>query len=135
MKNEAKMDEVRKAVTNYDISDKKERKFLFSCVFRELRSGKAVLPQADSHPRRDQHCCGLRLLERRLVASRSTVIIPFDDRVIFVSFLNCAQFSTRLSEVAQALNAVSGIQFFAGGGGLGQRWLFRTVCVSRRARI
>jgi hypothetical protein len=29
MKNEAKMDEVRKAVTNYDISDKKERKFLF----------------------------------------------------------------------------------------------------------
>jgi hypothetical protein len=49
MKNEAKMKEVRKAVTDYDINGKKEHKFLFSSVFRELRSGKAVLPQSDSH--------------------------------------------------------------------------------------
>ena len=43
--------------------------------------------------------CGavLRLLERRLVPSRSTVIIPFDDHVIFVSLFNCAEFSSRLS--------------------------------------
>ena len=71
---------------------KKNASFLFSRVFTELRSRKAVLPQPDSHPRRAQHCCGLRLPERRLVASRSTVIIPFDDRVVFVSLLNCAQF-------------------------------------------
>jgi hypothetical protein len=45
MKNEAKMNEVRKAVTNYDISDQKECRFLFSCVYTELRSEKAVLPQ------------------------------------------------------------------------------------------
>jgi len=45
--------------------------------------------------------CGLNLLERRLVDSHTTVIIPFDDRVIFVRLLNCAEFSRRLSEVAQ----------------------------------
>jgi len=39
----------RKAVTNDDISDQKNQRFLFSCVFTELRSGKAVLPQSDSH--------------------------------------------------------------------------------------
>jgi hypothetical protein len=50
--NEAKMNagnEVRKAVTNYDISDHEKSKFLFSCVFTKLRSKKAVLPQSDSH--------------------------------------------------------------------------------------
>jgi hypothetical protein len=41
MNNETKMKEVRKAVTNYDSSDHKECKFLFSCVFTELASGKA----------------------------------------------------------------------------------------------
>src|SRR5579872_2062668 len=85
-------------------------------------------------PRSAHHCCGLRLPERRLVASRSTVIIPFDDRVIFVGLLNRAQFSSRLSEVPQALHAVSRIHFRAGCG-LGQRWFFRTVCVRRRAPI
>jgi len=38
---------------------------------------------------------GLNLLERRLVESHTTVIIPFDDRVIFVSLLNCAELSSR----------------------------------------
>jgi hypothetical protein len=70
---------------------------------------------------------GLNLLERRLVESRTTVIIPFDDRIIFVSLLNCAELSSRLSEVAQTLDAISGIQFLAGGGGLGERGLLGTV--------
>jgi hypothetical protein len=43
---------------------------------------------------------GLNLPERRLVKSHMTAIIPFDDRVIFVGLLNCAEFSRRLSEVA-----------------------------------
>ena len=30
--------------------------------------------------------------------SHTTVIIPFDDRVIFISLLNCVQFSSPLSE-------------------------------------
>jgi hypothetical protein len=69
----------------------------------------------------------LNLLEPRLVESHTTGIIPFDDRVIFVRLLNCAEFSTRLSEVAQPLDAISGIQFLAGGRGLGERRLLGTV--------
>jgi len=56
------------------------------------------------------------------VDSYSTVIIPLDDRVLVVSSLNCAKFSIGLSEVAQTLDAISGTQFLAGGGGLGERW-------------
>ena len=47
----------------------------------------------------------------------TTVIIPLDDRVIFVSLLNCAEFSSRLSEVAQTLDAISGNQFLASAAG------------------
>jgi hypothetical protein len=69
----------------------------------------------------------LNLLERRLVKSHPTVIVPFDDRVIFVSLLNCAEFSSRLSEVAQTFDAISGIQFLAGSRGLDERWPLGTV--------
>jgi hypothetical protein len=67
------------------------------------------------------------LLERRLVESHTTVVIPFDDRVLFVSSLNCTEFSSRLSEVAQTLDAISGTQFLTGGRGLGERWFLGTV--------
>ena len=53
--------------------------------------------------------------------SHTTVIIPFDDRVVFVSLLNRAEFSSRLSEVAQSLDPISGIQFLVGGNRVGQR--------------
>jgi hypothetical protein len=69
----------------------------------------------------------LNLLEPRLVESRATIIIPFHDRVIFVSLLHCAEFSGRLSEVAQTLDAISGTQFLVGGRGLGERWLLGSV--------
>jgi hypothetical protein len=59
--------------------------------------------------------------------SRSTVIIPFDDRVLFVSSLNCAEFSSRLSEVAQTLDTISGSQLLAGGRWLGERWSLGAV--------
>ena len=78
---------------------------------------------------------GLNLLKRRLVDSRTTVIIPFDNRVIFVSSLNCAEFSCRLSEVAQTLDAISGIQFRVGSGGLDERWPLGSVCVSSRSSV
>jgi hypothetical protein len=48
----------------------------------------------------EQRLQRLNLLERRLVDSVSTVIIPLDDRVFVVSSFNCAEFSVRLSEVA-----------------------------------
>ncbi len=55
--------------------------------------------------------------------SLATVTIPFDDRVIFVSLLHRAEFSRRLSKVAQTLDAISGIQFLAADGGLNKGWL------------
>jgi hypothetical protein len=70
-----------------------------------------------------------------LVESHTTVIIPLDDRVIFVSFLNYAEFSSRLSEVAQTLDAISGIQFLVGGRGLDEAWLLGTVGVRRRPQV
>ena len=69
----------------------------------------------------------LNLLERRLVESHATVVIPLNDRVLFVSSLNCAEFSIRLSEVAQTLDAISGHQLLTGGGGLGERWSLGAV--------
>ena len=59
--------------------------------------------------------------------SRTTAIIPFDDRVIFIRLLNCAEFPSRLSEVAQTLDAISGSQFLVGGRGSGEAWLLGTV--------
>jgi hypothetical protein len=59
--------------------------------------------------------------------SYTTIIIPFDDRVLIVSPLNCAEFSSRISEVAQTRHAISGIQFLVGGRGFPERWPLGTV--------
>ena len=69
----------------------------------------------------------LNLLEPRLVESLTAVIIPFDEGVIFVSLFNCAEFSSRLSEVAQSLDAISGVQFLVARRRLGEPWLLGTV--------
>jgi hypothetical protein len=53
------------------------------------------------------------------VESRATVVIPLDDRILFVSSLNRADFSSWLSEVAQTLDPISRSQLLAGGSGLG----------------
>jgi hypothetical protein len=70
---------------------------------------------------------GLNLPERRSGESYATVIIPLDDRVIFVSSFNRTEFSIRLSEVAQTLDPISGTHFRASGRGLGEWWSFGTV--------
>jgi hypothetical protein len=57
------------------------------------------------------------------VESLTAVIIPFDDSVILVSLLNCAEFSSRLSEVAQTFDAISGVQFLVAGRRFGEPWL------------
>jgi hypothetical protein len=62
-----------------------------------------------------------------LVESHTIGIIPFDDRVIFVSLLNCAEFPSRLSEVAQTLNAIFGLQVLDVWRWLGEAWLLGTV--------
>jgi len=67
--------------------------------------------------------------------SCATVIVPFDDRVIFVSLLDCAEFSSRPSEVAQTLNAISGIQFLVSGRWLSETWLLGAICVRGRPGV
>jgi len=77
----------------------------------------------------------LNLLERRLVQSHATVVIPLDNRVLFVSSLNCSEFSSRLSEVAQTLDSISGSQLLAGGSGLGEGRPLGTVSVRDRPSV
>jgi hypothetical protein len=57
----------------------------------------------------------------------TAVIVPFNDCVVIVGLLNCAEFSSSLSEVAQGLDAISGIKIVSGGRGLGQGRLSGTV--------
>jgi hypothetical protein len=52
-------------------------------------------------------------LKSRLVESLTAVIIPLDDSVLFVRLFNYSQLASGYSEVAQALDAISGTQFFA----------------------
>jgi|GEM_PF-4393341 len=59
--------------------------------------------------------------------SRTTVIIPFDDRIFVVGSLNCAQFPIRFSEVSQTLDPIPGSQFLVGGTGLAEQRLLGTV--------
>jgi hypothetical protein len=61
------------------------------------------------------------------VDPHTTVIIPLDDRVVCVRLLNCTEFSIRLSEVTQTLDAISGSQFLVVGRRLRERWSFGTV--------
>ena len=44
----------------------------------------------------------------RLAQSHSTVVIPLYKRVVFVRLLNCTEFSSRLSEISQTLDAITG---------------------------
>jgi hypothetical protein len=71
--------------------------------------------------------CRLHLLERQLVDSYSTVVIPFDERVMFIYLSDCAKLSRRDSEVTQTLDAISGTQFRAGAGRFDKRWHPGTV--------
>ena len=63
------------------------------------RTAKSAMPAVPTgHARPSQ--AELDLLERRLTQSRATVVIPLDDRVLFVRSLNYADFSGRFSEIA-----------------------------------
>src|ERR1700686_3607644 len=70
-------------------------------------------------------------LQPRLAQPHTTVVIPLYKRVVFVRLLNCTEFSSRLSEISQTLDAITGIQFRVGSGRLDERWPLGSVCVSR----
>ncbi|MFZ1916577.1 MAG: hypothetical protein WAU58_03315 [Terriglobales bacterium] len=59
--------------------------------------------------------------------SRTTVVIPFDERVIFIHSPRCAEFSRRYSEVAQTFDAVSGTQILMSTEWVDKCWLLCTV--------
>ena len=71
----------------------------------------------------------------RLAQSHTTVVIPLYKRVVFVRLLNCSEFSSRLSEISQTLDAITGIQFRVGSRGLDERWPLGSVCVSRCSNV
>jgi hypothetical protein len=68
------------------------------------------------------------------VKSHTTVVIPFDERVILVNLPNYAEFSHRHSEVAQSLDAISGTQFLASAGRFDKRWLLGAGLNQREPR-
>jgi hypothetical protein len=59
--------------------------------------------------------------------SRATVVIPFDDRILFVSSFNRAELVRWFSEIAQPLDTITGSQFRVGSRGLSEWWSFRTI--------
>jgi len=67
--------------------------------------------------------------------SHATVVITLDHGVLFGSSVNCAEFSGRLSEVAQTLDAISRNQLLAGGIGLRERWSLGPVSVRDRPSV
>src|ERR1700686_2047231 len=74
-------------------------------------------------------------LQPRLAQSHTTVIIPLYKRVVFVRLLNCTEFSSRLSEISQNLDAITGIQFRLGSRGPDERCSRGSVCVSRCSNV
>jgi len=68
-------------------------------------------------------------LKPRLAQSHTTVVIPLYKRLVFVSLLNCTEFSGWFSEISQTLDAITGIQFRVGSGGQDERWSLGSVCV------
>ena len=107
---------------------------------RNLSNQRPMRPQIAPHRssmrgRSGEPGCELKLFERPLAESHTTVKVPFDKGVIVIGSLNRAQFSGGPSEVAQTLDAIPGIQFWAGGRGIGQRWLPGTVGVASRSTI
>jgi hypothetical protein len=62
----------------------------------------------------------LHLLEQGLSQLNTTIAIPLDHSIIFVRFLNCAYYAARLSEVAQTLDSISGVEFLIDCSGFGK---------------
>jgi hypothetical protein len=64
-----------------------------------------------------------------------TAMIPFDQCVVFIGSLNCAEFSSQFAEVAATFDAISGNQWLIVGRWFGKRWLPGTISVSGRSGV
>ncbi len=65
-------------------------------------------------------------LSYRCSESLTAVVVPLDNHIILVGFLNCAEFSRRLPEAAKTLDAIARIQFLACGRGTSSGGLLGT---------
>jgi hypothetical protein len=74
-------------------------------------------------------------LKPRLAQPHTSVVIPLYKRVVFIRLLNCSEFSSRLSKISQALDAITGFQFRVETRGLDERWSLGSVCVSRCSSV
>jgi hypothetical protein len=74
-------------------------------------------------------------LKPRLAQSHTSIVIPLYQRVVFVRSLDCSEFSSRLSKISQTLDAIPGIQFRVGSGGLDERRPLGSVCISSRSSV
>ena len=71
----------------------------------------------------------------RLAQSRTAVVIPLYQRVVFVGLLNRSEYSGGFSKISQPLDAITGSQFRVRSRGLDERWPLGSVCVSRRSSV
>jgi len=78
---------------------------------------------------------GLDFLKPRLMQSGTSVVIPLDHGVFFIRSFDCAQFSRRLPEIAETLDAISGIQFRLLWRGLDEWWPLGSVRISRCSSV
>jgi hypothetical protein len=62
-----------------------------------------------------------------LVQPGSSVLVPLDDGVCVIRLLHYAEFTVRLSEVAQPLDAITGSQFLLSDKTIAKRWPLGTI--------
>jgi hypothetical protein len=67
--------------------------------------------------------------------SCATVVIPLHDSVVFVGALNGAELGSWFSEIAQALDTITGSQFRVGRGGPIERWPLCAIGVRSGAGV
>jgi hypothetical protein len=106
-------------------TSRKSIKFLHSGAIPQIDRTRHKPPNETSPLHRSSFC------EPRVAQSHATVVVPLYKRVIFVRLLDCSEFSSRLSKIAQTLDAISGIQFRVRSRGLDKRWSPGSVCIRR----
>jgi len=77
----------------------------------------------------------LDFLKPRLMQSCTAIAVPLHYCVFFIRPFNSAQFSRRLPEIAQTLDAISGIYFQLLWRRLDEWWPLGSVCISRCSSV
>jgi hypothetical protein len=92
-------------------------------IIKIVAKGRAAVPQA------------LYFLKPRLMQPCTAIAVPLHYCVFFIRPFNSAQFSRRLPEIAQTLDAISGIYFQLLWRRLDEWWPLGSVCISRCSSV